>query len=403
MTATRLKLAIISTHPIQYYSPLFRSLAGRSGLSPRVFYTWSQTQDAPVHDAGFGRTFSWDVPLLDGHDHEFVPNVAAVPGTHHFNGIDNPDLIGRIESWGADAVLVFGWNLRSHLAAMRHFKGRRPVFFRGDSTLLDPQPTLRRLARRAWLRWVYRHVDVALAVGANNVDYYSWCGLPAARIALVPHAIDTERFGDRRHDGPARAIRAELGIPDSSPTLVYAGKFLPKKDPLLLLDAFFDAGAGCHLVLFGDGPLGDELRRRSLHRPNLRVLPFQNQSAMPVVYRVGDAVVLPSCGPGETWGLALNEAMASGRPVIASSRVGAARDLVVEARSGWTFEAGQRMQLARAIVQFRDAGPRQIAAMGEYARAHSQRWSIGVAAAALERAVLAHCGRAAPDGVALTA
>src|SRR6185437_5176999 len=123
----RLQLAIVSTHPIQYYAPIFQTLARSTTLAPRVFYTWSQTSSAAVADTGFDRAITWDIPLLEGYEHEFVPNLAARPGTDHFDGLRNPGLIPAIESWGAEAVLVFGWNLHSHLRALRHFKGRIPV------------------------------------------------------------------------------------------------------------------------------------------------------------------------------------------------------------------------------------------------------------------------------------
>src|SRR5262249_52755179 len=153
----RIRLAVITTHPIQYYAPVFRALAASGPVRPRVFYTWSQTESGAVFDPGFGREFAWDVPLLEGYEYEFVPNVARRSG-RGFWGIRTPALAGRIERWGADAVLVYGWNTASHLSAIWHFKGRVPVFFRGDSTILDPQPTARRWLRRAALRFLYANV-----------------------------------------------------------------------------------------------------------------------------------------------------------------------------------------------------------------------------------------------------
>src|SRR5437868_4078106 len=127
-----LPLAIVSTHPIQYYAPIFQTLAQSGTVRPRVFFTWSQTQAGAVADPGFGRVVRWDIPLLDGYEFEFVPNVANRPGTERFWGLRNPGLVGAIENWGARAVLVFGWNSHAHLGAMRYFKGRVPVLFRGD-------------------------------------------------------------------------------------------------------------------------------------------------------------------------------------------------------------------------------------------------------------------------------
>jgi glycosyltransferase involved in cell wall biosynthesis len=67
---------------------------------------------------------------------------------------------------------------------------------------------------------------------------------------------------------------------------------------------------------------------------------------MPVVYQLCDVFVLPSTGPGESWGLAVNEAMAAGKPVIVSDKCGCAVDLVVNGKNGFTFIAGDINDLA---------------------------------------------------------
>ncbi len=393
MTTHRIRLAIVSTHPIQYYAPLFRAMSGHGPVQPRVFYTWSQAASGAVHDPGFDRSFSWDVPLLDGYEHEFVPNGASQPDGNRFFGIDNPSLAARIEAWDADAVLVYGWNLRSHLRLLRQLKGRIPVFFRGDSTLLDAQPPLRRTLRRALLAWVYRHIDVAIAVGRNNADYFAWCGLTQDRIEIAPHAIDVQRFAAPEHEAPARMWRSELGIGADTPTFLFAGKLVEKKDPLILLEAFRRAGEGCHLVIVGDGPLAPHIHAAAGSGRRIHLLPFQNQSLMPVVYRVGDVMILPSRGPGETWGLALNEAMASGRAVVASSVVGGARDLIDHGIEGWTFRSGDVAGLAAIIHDARMRGVQTLRNMGASARARSADWSTDVVASRMAAIIQQHVER----------
>ncbi len=251
MSAVR--LAVVTTHPIQYYAPVFRALAASGIVEPRVFYTWSQSAGGTLYDSGFGQSISWDIPLLEGYAHEFVPNVARRPGRGFF-GVRTPALTRAIETWGADAVLVFGWNSAAHLGAMRHFKGRLPVFFRGDSTLLDPSGPLARAARATVLRLVYRYVDVAIAVGENSRDYFRAFGLPDRRIGVAPHSVDNDRFADLDGLGErqAREWRETLGIPTSDVVIGFAGKFIAKKAPEILLDGFMAAGSPGHLVLFGD-------------------------------------------------------------------------------------------------------------------------------------------------------
>ena len=393
MSAVR--LAIVTSHPIQYYAPLFRSLAQSGEVLPRVFFTWSQTEAGPVRDAEFGRSISWDIPLLEGYEYEFVKNISRHPGTDHFWGLNTPGLATAIEAWNADALLVIGWHSWSHLRALMHFKGRVPVFFRGDSTLLDPRPALRSAVRRQLLAWVYRHVDVALAVGANNADYFRWCGRSERVIRLVPHAVDTARFAAdaQRHEAQARQWRRECGIADTARALVFAGKLIPKKDPMGLLRAFAGAVAAddeqLHLVFVGAGALKEALQAQAAGRRNVHFRPFQNQQSMPAVYRLGDVYVLPSLGPGETWGLAMNEAMASGSLVIASDRVGGARDVVEHGRTGWIFPAGNHAALVRHIKTLKTLDAAQLSRMKAAAAERSQRWSIESAAAALKSAVLA--------------
>jgi len=384
------KLAIIVTHPIQYYSPVFRALALRESLDLRVFYTWSQTHSGEYADKGFGRNIKWDIPLLDGYTYEFVPNVAKSPDIEHFWGLRNPTLIGAIEAWAPDALLVYGWNLWTHLKVLLHFSRKVPILFRGDSTLLDRLPPIRALARRTLLRWVYGHVDVALAVGQNNFDYFRWCGLPSHRIVIAPHSIDIERFSDENtgYSEQARAWRRELSIPENAVAFLFAGKMQRKKDPLLLLSAFMQLNEKSHLVLVGTGDLESTLRELAKYRPNIHFMPFQNQSLMPAVYRIGDLFILPSCGPGETWGLALNEAMASSRAIAVSDKVGGAADLVSNDLNGWTFESGNLAALVEILQKAADLGRDRLHDIGAIGRKIISQWSSEESADRIGRAVL---------------
>ncbi|HTH31330.1 MAG TPA: hypothetical protein VL946_08255, partial [Lacibacter sp.] len=70
------KLAIVTSHPIQYNAPLFRLLAERGKIDVKVFYTWGQTEQGFVYDPDFKRAFKWDIPLLEGYEKEFVENIS---------------------------------------------------------------------------------------------------------------------------------------------------------------------------------------------------------------------------------------------------------------------------------------------------------------------------------------
>ena len=333
-----MRLAIITTHPIQYYSPIFKLLHERKKIDIKVFYTLGQ-ESGHTYDHGFGKAINWDIPLLDGYPYEWVQNTSPAPASHHYKGIVNPHLRQQIQAWQPDAVLVFGWAYKSHLKVIRYFKGKIPVYFRGDSTLLDETGGVKNVLKYILLRWVYKHVDHAFYVGTNNNAYFKKYGLKDEQLSFAPHAIDNERFAINQ-DTEAILLKQKLGIAEGDVLILFAGKFVDKKAPILLINAFLNLNySGVHLLFVGNGELEHEMKLKAEGIDNIHFMDFQNQSYMPVTYQVCDLFCLPSKGPGETWGLAVNEAMACGKAVLASDKVGCAVDLVKENHNGAIFKS----------------------------------------------------------------
>lgn len=372
------RLAIVTTHPIQYNAPLFKLLTKREKILVRVFYTWGETVLDNKFDPGFGKKINWDIPLLEGYDYVFERNIALSPGSHHFKGIDNPGLINDILDFKADAVLIYGWSFKSHLECLRYFHKKIPVLFRGDSTLLDESSGIKKMARRIFLKWVYRHVDRALYVGTANKAYYRRHGLKEKQLAFAPHTVDNDRFKDDAHRFEHAALewRKQLDIPDRAIVFLYAGKFENKKDPFLLLNAFCKIDdRNARLLMVGNGVLENQLKERAKGDDRIKFIDFQNQSLMPVVYRLADVFVLPSKGPGETWGLGVNEAMASGRAVIVSNKSGCAIDLLENGRNGYIFEAGNCTDLSKKMEMIIEQG-NEVKNMGDHSLNKIQDWNL---------------------------
>ncbi len=375
------KLAIIITHPIQYYSPLFKLLAERNKIRIKVFYTWEQSQEK-VYDKKFGKEIKWDIPLLEGYDYTFVKNVSKNPGSGTFKGVINPTLNKEIENWNADAILVFGWNHHSHFKAMRYFKGKIPVYFRGDSTLIDEAAGIRTILRRIWLKFIYRYIDFAFYVGTNNKDYFLKHGLKKNQLIFAPHAIDNDRFEDnnKAYQKQAAILRKKLKISEKDIVFLFAGKFEPKKNPLLLIEAA-KLFPQYKFLFIGNGILEQEMKQNA--GKNVAFLPFQNQSQMPAVYRVGDIFVLPSKGPGETWGLVVNEAMACGKAILVSDRVGCAVDLVENNKNGLVFKSNNINDLKEKINQIAEEYEKS----GKISAQIIKNWSFEKVVTAVEKNV----------------
>jgi glycosyltransferase involved in cell wall biosynthesis len=338
------RLAIITTHPIQYNAPLFKLLTERGNTHLKVFYTWSQSKDGLLFDPGFGINRQWDIPLLEGYEYEFIDNQSNDPGSHNFWGIRNNQLINKIKDFSPDAILVYGWAFYSHLKTIFFLGKKAIILFRGDSTLLDNDQIswIKRGIKKIFLSIIFSRIDKALYVGSANKAYFEYYGLKESKLLFAPHAIDNDRFSfnSESHEKAAKEWRKKLGIPEKNFVFLYAGKLESKKAPDLLINAFLSLGEkNIDLVICGNGELENNLKHLAIGHSNIHFLPFQNQSQMPVVYRIGDVFVLPSRGPGETWGLAVNEAMACSRPVIASDKCGAVQDLVINKVTGYVFKS----------------------------------------------------------------
>jgi len=378
------RLAIVTTHPIQYYAPVFKLLHERGNIAINVYYTWGEAS-LKKYDPGFQKLIQWDIPLLDGYPYEWVSNTAIDKGSHHFKGIITPVLNQQIEDWKPDAVLVFGWAYKGHLSAMRYFKDKLPVFFRGDSTMLNQAPGLTSVIKKVFLRWIYRKVDYAFYVGINNKMYFKIYGLRDEQLIFTPHAIDNEKF-NACHNKKALALRSSLNLLADDILVLFAGKFEQTKNPGILIESFKTIKApNLHLLFVGNGVLEAELKSKAAFDGRIHFLDFQNQSVMPVLYQAADLFCLPSVG--ESWGLAVNEAMAAGRAVLVSDKVGCAVDLVKNNINGEIFKSKSVNELTDALVRL-TSDKDSLVEMGKQSHKIIQAWNFTAIAEAIEKALI---------------
>lgn len=375
------RLAIIMTHPIRFMIPLIQQINAHKNISVKVFFTiGSEILQTQMYNPSYRKTAEWGVPLFEGYEYEFAENIAKNKSSFHFNGIHNPGIIKCINDWRPSSILICGWKFRSHLKLMRYYKNKIPVFFRGDSTLLDEwnRSIIKRTLRSCMLTWVYRHIDKALYVGTNNKEYYKKFGLKDNQLIYAPHAIDNDRFTNFAGvDKKAMLLKMQLGIGTDEIVILFAGRFQPKKNVQLLLKAFILAEMkNTTLLLCGRGILEAELKATAEPYDNIHFLPHQTQTNMPVIYKTGDVFILPSCYD-ETWGLVINEAMACGLPIVASDRCGSAIDLIEEGKNGHIFSSGNTLQLSGILKTYAE-NKSKIKEQGNYSKEKIKSFSYSV-------------------------
>jgi glycosyltransferase involved in cell wall biosynthesis len=310
------RLAIIVTHPIQYYVPIFRELEADPEVDLLVFYTKDASETK--FDLGFAKEVEWDIDLHSGYSHR---TFKASSWGGKFK------LIKNLKLFRPEAVWVIGWNPPGHLLTMWIARCFTRVWFRGDSHFLDKAPAWKSLLRSIALGVIYLPVHKAFYVGDANLDYYKRCGFKEKHLVKAPHAIDQEAFRRNIAGRTKSEVRRRFSLDAGQFVIGYAGKFEEKKFPTGILSAFKKAKLdGTLLVMVGTGPQADVLKKLAQGCSDVHFLGFINQSSMADFLFSCDVLVLPSLYD-ETWGLIVNEALAVGTPVIISDAVGCMSDM----------------------------------------------------------------------------
>jgi glycosyltransferase involved in cell wall biosynthesis len=356
--STPIRLTAVLTHPVQYSAPWFRHIAAHCPeIDLTVLYA---TQPTPEQQGvGFGTAFAWDAPLTEGYVCRVIRPARAGDSVHsgRFWGVNVPEMTRAILESRPDVALIPGWHSATLLRAIRECRRAGiPVLYRGDSHLGAAPVGWRRLlwAPRTWA--LLRLFDGYLCVGRRARAYLEHFGVPGSRIWPVPHCVDNDFFARAAHpyqspDGRA-AARQDLGLGADDFVVLFVGKVDANKRALDLVRAVSRLGPRAALLVAGSGDLLPECRSEAERLGTRAAWPgFLNQGELGRAYGVADCLAVPS--QSETWGLAVNEAMAAGLPSVVSDAVGCAPDLIATGSTGETFPVGDVEALAAAIERVR--------------------------------------------------
>lgn len=237
--------------------------------------------------------------------------------------------------------------------------------------------------RSPWREAIKRRVvslfGSGLVGGQPHADYLARLGMPAARVFMGYDVVDNAHFAGGAARARARPAteRARLGLP--ARYFLASGRMVAKKNHPFLVRAYAEFlrrsdGSPWHLVILGDGDgrLAIEQLVQELGLGERVSLPgFMGYEDLPSVYGLAGALIHPSTQ--EQWGLVVNEAMASGLPVLVSDRCGCAPDLVQPGVTGHTFSPGDAESLVRLMLALAEDDAAR-ARMGAAAAARVGEW-----------------------------
>ncbi len=385
-------MAYLVSHPIQYQAPLLRRIAQEPEIDLTVFFG-SDFSIRGYTDEGFGVGVKWDVPLLDGYRHEFLPVLrdTASPGAlAPLNYGILSRLRGKDGAAGFDVLWVHGYSSLNSLQGMLAAKALGiPVLVRAESWLGDRRRSGSTLgAKKLFFSLLRKLVDGALPIGTLNAKYWRHYMGENFPLFRMPYAVDNTYF--QRCCENARVgreeLRRELNLDPLRPVILFASKLQRRKRCGDLVEAYRTLCSGIGSASPGVGPLpylvivGDGEERAALERQvtqsgveGIRFCGFRNQSELPRFFDLATVFVLPS--QHEPWGLIVNEVMNAGRAVIVSDEVGCQPDLVDDGVEGCVFRGRDVAGLTDALRRVL-ATPETAAAMGQRGLKKIRTWSF---------------------------
>lgn len=382
----RRRLAVVVSHPIQYFAHLYRDLAAHPQIDLKVFFG-STIGATAYHDPGLGVELAWQCDLLGGYAHEFLPGADQVRQLDR-QSLSKVPVAPALDSWNPDALLVHGYAtplVRSAWQwAIRH---RKPVLLFGDGNgrIERSQAWYRRWAKRLMLTHYLSMIHRVLTLGEANELYWRLLGVPDSKMQWAPFynpAPETILPQGAVRTETRHRVRQELGVAEHQIVVLSAGKFLPRKRTIDLVQAV----ERCRDVLgvyVGDGQCRSacEAEARSDRH---RFVGFANLPRMAELFSAADIFCHPA--QAEPYGLVVAEAAAAGLPILATESTGAigARSHGRIGENAIVFPEGDVEALVRSIQQLAsDSAKRQSMAQRSLAIASQMKQSAidGVIAA----------------------
>ncbi len=334
-----MKIAFLVERPTQFEAPFYRFAARDPEHEFRVLFTGRGVAE-PVFDPELGVPVAWGIDLLGGYPQEVCPREGA-----------DRWLAERLRSERCDLLIANGYTQPLYRLGARIAKRAGvATALRLDSVLWDSSWT-RSLAKRIlFATYMKRTYDLFLGVGSLTLDYLRAFGVPRERTGLFPYAVDVESFAERSQIPPSEraAFRERLGVPAEARVILGLAKFNEREAPWDLLRAFARVqDPDVWLVLAGDGPARPALEGSAGRLSRVRLPGYVPYPDLPALYAASDLFV--HSARGERWGVSVQEALACGLPVVASSRVGAGYDLIEVGGNGFVYPAGDDALLAHRI------------------------------------------------------
>lgn len=347
------KIIFVQPHPIHWFSPQFEFIEKHGEFDFEVLYCTKHGLNNEV-DSGFGINVDFNVDLLKGYNFKFLKNISFYKKhTDKLFSSINLEIFKHFKTNPKGTIFIcHGWSRITYLLVFifAPFYGMQ-TGLRSEAPLIHENKYSRviKFLRKIIFKYLlFPRINYFNYIGTQNRLFYNFYGVPHNKLFFLPYCVNNEFFLNEykklTKDGFCRQDKSFYQI-------LFVGKLIEKKNPESLIKAFIKLNKkNIKLLIAGDGYLKSILQKKykkEIESGEIEFLGFQNQDQLCKLYTMSDLFVLPS-SYGETWGLVLNEALNFDLPILASSRVGSATDLVLD--NGLIFDFEDEIDLYNKLV-----------------------------------------------------
>ena len=338
------KIAIITTHPIQYQIPLFKNLIKKNILCD-VFFGSKHGFKSAEKDKELDVKFNWEIGKnsFDGYRAFFSKDQNK--SIYSFN-LSFKNLEKYLKKNDYDALLFFGWNKLIYLKAF--FLAKKlgiKTILRVETNLEKEIFFIKKIVKYLTLRIFFRFIDYFLYIGTLNKKFYQKLNVPNKKLYYAPYFINHNFFKSKLNKN---SLKKKYNL-NSKKIILFVGKFIERKRPLdfIKLAKYFKDNDNIKFVMIGSGKLIYNCKNfiKTNNLKNVSILGFHNQDALREIYNISDILILPS--EYDTWGLVINEAMSAGLSVISTTQCGASFDLIKNKNTGFVYDKKNSIDLLK--------------------------------------------------------
>lgn len=350
------RIAVIVSHPIQHFCPMYASWAKQLDWETKVFFASAMGAKA-YSDKGFGKSIVWKNLYLESFDHVFLNAGNVVPVGKH---LDAPEFIEEISNYDPDVVVIYGYSQKFQQKAFQWAKrAEKKIFYISDTERAHDEPSWKWWLKKMKYRSFFRRLDCCLSVGNHNEHYYTWMGVPMYKINRLGFSIDRDSFETAylKRNELRQLIRSEHRIPERHIVVSVVGKLIGRKRQADIILALKKLETLTHVsfsaLIIGSGPDQEKMEvfASKLTTNQAIITGFIAPEQLTAYYSASDIYTHLSEYDPHT--LSVGEAIYMGCPIVVSDKCGVygSYDDVQPGKNGFIYPCGDIDALAYCLLR----------------------------------------------------